>query len=105
MLHISYHFIVPAIFVAIFYRKEWKYSYLLLISTVLVDLDHVFATPMYDPTRCSVGFHPLHTAFPIMLYFVLSFFPRTRLIGIGLLIHMALDSIDCKFTNGVWYLL
>jgi hypothetical protein len=24
------------------------------------------------------------------------------LLGIGLTVHMALDAIDCKITNGVW---
>lgn len=105
MLHISYHFIFPAIVIAIFYRKHWKRSYLIVMSTMLVDLDHLLANPIYDPTRCSIGFHPLHTALPILLYFILSLFPKTRLIGLGLLIHMVLDSIDCKFTNGVWYMM
>ena len=73
------------------------------MSTMLVDLDHLLANPIYDPTRCSIGFHPLHTEIPIFIYLLLSFFPKTRLIGLGLLIHMALDSIDCQFTNGIWF--
>ena len=105
MLHISYHFIFPAILIALFYRKAWKRSYLIIMSTILVDLDHLLANPIYDPTRCSMGFHPLHTELPILIYFVLSLFPKTRLIGLGLLIHMVLDSIDCQFTNGVWFTL
>lgn len=75
------------------------------MSTLLVDLDHLLANPIYDPTRCSMGFHPLHTELPLIIYMVLSFFPKTRLIGLGLLIHMALDSIDCQFTNGIWFTL
>jgi len=73
------------------------------MSSMLVDLDHLLANPIYDPTRCSMGFHPLHSEIPLAIYFVLSFFPKTRLIGLGLLIHMALDSIDCQFTNGIWF--
>ena len=103
MLHISYHFIFPALLVAVFYRKQWKKSYLILMSTMLVDLDHLLANPIYDPTRCSIGFHPLHTEIPIIMYGILSIFPKTRLIGFGLLIHMALDSVDCQFTNGLWF--
>lgn len=75
------------------------------MSTMLVDLDHLLANPLYDPTRCSIGFHPLHTEIPIIAYFILSLFPKTRLVGLGLLIHMALDSIDCQFTNGIWFTL
>ena len=105
MLHISYHFIFPAILIALFYRKQWQRSYLVIMSTMLVDLDHLLANPIYDPTRCSIGFHPLHTELPIIAYLVLSIFPKTRLIGLGLLIHMGLDSIDCKITNGIWFML
>ena len=105
MLHISYHFIFPALFIALFYRKQWQRSYLIVMSTMLVDLDHLLANPIYDPTRCSIGFHPLHTELPIIAYMVLSMFPKTRLMGLGLLIHMALDSVDCKMTNGIWFTL
>ena len=28
---------------------------------------------------------------------------KTRLLGTGLCIHIALDSIDCQVTNGIWY--
>jgi len=24
-------------------------------------------------------------------------------VGLGLMIHMGLDSIDCQLTNGVWF--
>ena len=102
MLHISYHFIVPALLVAVFYRSQWKKTYLILVSTILVDLDHLIADPIYDPTRCSIGFHPLHRMLPIAVYIGMCFIPKTRLIGIGLVIHMALDSLDCQMTNQVW---
>ena len=70
---------------------------------MLIDIDHLLATPIYDPQRCSVGFHPLHTVFPIILYVALTSFKKTRLLGLGLVIHIALDSMDCKVTNGVWF--
>ena len=66
-----------------------------MVSTMLVDLDHLLATPIYDPNRCSIGFHPLHTALPILIYVVLLLPPKTRWIGIGLCIHMVLDTMDC----------
>lgn len=74
-----------------------------MIVTMLVDLDHLLATPIYDPGRCSIGFHPLHTILPICFYILACFFPKTRYIGLGLVIHMILDSIDCQITNGVWF--
>ena len=73
-----------------------------MISTMIVDIDHLIANPIYDATRCSIGFHPLHQPLFITLYLVLCFLPKTRLIGIGLIIHMCLDSIDCQVTNGMW---
>jgi len=67
-----------------------------MIATMAVDIDHIVADPIYDPSRCSIGFHPFHRLGFIVLYFALCFFPKTRL-------HMALDSIDCQVTNGVWF--
>ncbi len=74
-----------------------------MMLTMLVDLDHLLADPIYDPSRCSIGFHLLHGLFPIVCYFSLCFFKSTRYVGLGLCIHMLLDSIDCQMTNGVWF--
>jgi hypothetical protein len=95
MLHISLHLILPLVVVGLFFKKEWKIAYFIMLSTMLVDLDHLLANPIYDPNRCSIGFHPLHQPWFIAFYFILSFYPRTRFIGIGLVIHMVLDAIDC----------
>ncbi len=74
-----------------------------MIATMLVDLDHLLATPIYDASRCSIGFHPLHGLIPIMAYTAICFVPKLRYAGIGLIIHMALDSIDCQVSSGVWF--
>lgn len=112
MIHIALHFIVPLLTALVFYRKRWRYAFMVMICTMLVDLDHLLATPIYDPERCSIGFHPLHTMPVIVLYgllFAMPFFLKktqkadwitsragiVHLIGLGLLIHMALDWIDC----------
>lgn len=95
MLHLALHAIVPGLVAVLFYRKVWRRAWLIMLLTMLVDLDHLLADPIYDPNRCSIGFHPLHTAPVITLYLVLLLFRPTRLIGIGLLIHMALDGLDC----------
>ncbi len=62
-----------------------------MMLTMLVDLDHLLANPIYDPNRCSIGFHPLHSYIAIAGYLVMGIFPKTRVIAYGLLIHMALD--------------
>lgn len=102
LLHLALHFLVPALLTALLFRKNWRLSYLVMIATMLVDIDHVFASPIYDPDRCSIGFHPLHKTWLLPAYCLLCAIPKTRLIGIGLLTHMALDSIDCQVTNGIW---
>ncbi len=66
-----------------------------MLSTMLVDLDHLLADPIYDPGRCGIGFHPLHSYPAIAGYAALSLVPRARLIAVGLLLHMALDALDC----------
>ena len=102
MFHIALHFVVPAILVGLLFPKNWKSAYLIMIATMLVDMDHLVANPIYDPERCSIGFHPLHTVWFIVFYIALCFAPKTKLVGLGLSVHMALDAIDCQVTNGVW---
>ncbi|GAB4344779.1 MAG: hypothetical protein Kow006_01170 [Gammaproteobacteria bacterium] len=77
------------------YRSARLYSFLVLSATILVDLDHLLATPIYDPGRCSIGFHPLHTWFPMLVYLALCVVPKLHLVGVGLVIHMLLDALDC----------
>ena len=62
---------------------------------MLIDLDHLLANPIFDPNRCSINFHPLHSYIAIGFYFLLSIWKRTRVFGIGLLLHILADTIDC----------
>ena len=66
-----------------------------MLATMVIDLDHLLADPLYDPNRCSIGFHPLHTQWAVLVYIVLAVIPSTRIAGFGLLIHIVLDSLDC----------
>jgi len=102
MLHILLHFLLPLVVALLFFAKNWRPVYGLMMMTMLVDLDHLLATPIYDPSRCSIGFHPLHHLPAIWIYAMLTLTPKTRAIGLGLLLHMALDSLDCQVTNGIW---
>jgi len=101
-MHLVLHIIVPAFVAVFFFRKRWLKAFIIMLVTMLVDVDHILADPIYDPQRCSIGFHPLHHLGFIFLYLTLCFVPKARLVGIGLVLHMALDSIDCQVTNGVW---
>ena len=105
MIHLALHFLVPAVLTGLFFRKTWQSAYLIMMATMIVDIDHLIADPIYDPNRCSIGFHPLHEPWFILVYLALCFvpgMPRTRFAGIGLTVHMALDAIDCQVTNGIW---
>ena len=95
MAHLALHFIVPLLVAFLFFRENLKLSYLAMMLTMLVDLDHLLASTIYDANRCSIGFHPLHQYWFIAIYLVMSFFSKTRLIGVGLIIHMSLDALDC----------
>jgi hypothetical protein len=95
MAHLALHFTVPLLVAFLFFRENLKLSYLAMILTMLVDLDHLLASPIYDANRCSIGFHPLHQYWFIGIYLAMSFFSKTRLIGVGLIIHMSLDALDC----------
>tara|TARA_B110000503_G_scaffold135671_1_gene216642 strand:- start:671 stop:985 length:315 start_codon:yes stop_codon:yes gene_type:complete len=102
VFHIAVHLLLPLLIAGIFFRARWQFAAFVMIATMLVDLDHLLATPIYDPGRCSIGFHPLHQLWLILLYGLMSFIPKLRLIGLGLCIHMLLDALDCQSTNGMW---
>lgn len=95
IIHYFLHLVFPAFIALLFFRSKWKKTYLIFLLTMLVDLDHLLATPIYDTGRCSIGFHPLHSAIAIFIYCILLFPKQTRIISIGLLMHMATDGLDC----------
>ena len=111
ILHLILHLIIPAVVALVW--SNWPHSrwggrglqlYGLMLLTMAVDIDHLLADPIYDPNRCSLGFHPLHTFGPILLYFVLCRWPSVRPIGVGLIVHMILDSLDCYRLMDRWYM-
>ncbi|MBZ4192168.1 DUF6122 family protein [Niabella beijingensis] len=98
-IHYFLHLVFPGILAYGCYRKHWVRTYLILLATMLVDLDHLLATPVFDACRCSINFHPLHSYWAIGGYFILLFFPQTRIIALGLLMHMGTDALDCLFNQ------
>ena len=93
-VHYGGHFLVPAFIAKKWYSKKWKKVWWILIATNLVDIDHLLSDPIYDPERLSIGNHLLHSYPAIGFYFSLLFFSKTRLIAIGLLLHMLIDGLD-----------
>ena len=70
-----------------------------MLATMLVDLDHLLASPVFDTSRCSVGFHVLHSWAAIAVYSVMALAPHLRLVAIGLLFHMFTDSFSLVFLD------
>ena len=105
-MHIALHLLIPLL-VAIWFFPANKWTvFAILLLTMLVDLDHLLATPVYDPARCSIGFHPLHGFIPIGCYGLMLLHKKTMLIGLGLMIHMLLDLLDCvAMANLPWPLI
>ena len=95
-IHYGCHFLLPLLVALLFFKSNWKYAYLVMIAGMLIDLDHLLATPMFDPNRCSIGFHPLHSSFAILLYIFLCIPKKSRLVGLGLVIHVISDTADCS---------
>ena len=95
-IHYFLHFGLPMLIALFFFRKEWKKAYLIMLATMLVDLDHLLADPIFKADRCSIGYHPLHSYSVIPVYFLLLFFKKPySIIGLGLVLHMATDFLDC----------
>jgi hypothetical protein len=95
VVHLLLHLLVPAAVAGVFFRQNFYRAWFTMVATVIVDVDHLLADPVYDPGRCSIGYHPLHQFPAIAAYAAMSVWPKLRLLGIGLMIHMALDGVDC----------
>lgn len=95
IVHYGIHVFLPLVVALICFKKHWKLAFLVMLSGMLIDLDHLLANPVFDPNRCSINFHPLHSYYAIGVYLMLSIFKKTRWIGIGLVIHIIADQADC----------
>ncbi|MEN8790388.1 MAG: DUF6122 family protein [Flavobacteriaceae bacterium] len=99
-LHYGIHFLLPVLIGLLFFKQNRTWVIIILLSGILIDLDHLLATPIFDPLRCSIGFHPLHSYLAIVGYVILTAIRKTRIIGLALLIHIIADWVDCLFING-----
>lgn len=107
MLHILLHFIVPLIVAVVFWRVSWSRKYALMLCGLTIDLDHLLADPIYDASRCSIGFHPLHSEAAMVVYAVLfaasvlwgksAYWMNARVVLLGVFLHLVLDTADCVF--------
>ena len=96
-IHYGCHVFIPLAIALIVYKEIWIKAFLIMLSGLWIDVDHLLANPLFDPNRCSINFHPLHTYIAITFYILLLLPKKTRLIGLGLVIHILADTIDCSF--------
>lgn len=102
LVHYGLHFVFPLVIALLWPRRRWTVVYLLLLSTMLIDVDHLLARPIFDPNRCSVGTHLLHSYPMIGLYVVMLFLPYERwgwpwwlrVLAVGLTLHILTDWQD-----------
>ena len=95
ILHVILHFFLPLAVAKTLWREKWIRPFLIMAFTIAVDLDHLLADPIFDPNRCSINIHPLHSWPAIVVYLACLLSPNLRIVASGLLIHMALDGVDC----------
>ena len=94
-IHYGLHFGLPLVIALLFFKKNWLKTYLIMLAAFVIDLDHLLANPIFDSSRCSINFHPLHSYYAIAVYFILLIPKPTRIFAIGLLAHIISDGVDC----------
>ena len=102
LAHYGLHFVAPYFLAALWPERSRLRIYLLLLATMAIDLDHLLVRPIFDPERCSVGFHLLHSWPFVLLYVLLCVLPYKRLgwpwwlqvLGVGLCFHILTDWQD-----------
>ncbi len=100
LLHLLAHLLLPGLVAKLGWRRHWLRAWGVLFAANLIDLDHLLANPVYDPSRCSIGFHPLHSGVAVCIYIIMVVTPGTRLLAVGLLLHLLIDGLDCLAMAG-----
>ncbi|MCE2611652.1 DUF6122 family protein [Flavobacteriaceae bacterium D16] len=95
LIHYGIHFLLPVLIgILAFPQFRWK-AVLILLGGILIDVDHLLANPVFDPDRCSIGFHPLHSYWAIGIYCLLLLPSKTRIWGLAFMLHILADTVDC----------
>lgn len=97
IIHYSGHLVLPFLLARAVFPKHWKRAGWLMVATIAIDLDHLLADPIFDPSRCSLGFHALHTIWAAAAYagMLLIRSWKFRALALGCLLHLAVDGLDC----------
>ena len=96
IIHYLFHLLVPFVFGKLFWKENWWKAGLIMVGTMVIDLGHLLADPIFDPDRCGISFHPLHTHRAGMVYAGLLAVSswKVRAVAIGCLWHLSTDAID-----------
>ncbi|MEF2175361.1 MAG: DUF6122 family protein [Candidatus Absconditabacteria bacterium] len=97
LIHYSLHFIFPFAIAYLLFRDNWVIAGIIMVSTIIIDIDHLLAKPVFEINRCSIGFHPFHTFWALIVYILMLFIPswEIRAIAVGCILHFATDALDC----------
>ena len=95
LLHYGIHFLAPVVVGLLLFKERRTFVIFVLLLGIVIDIDHLLASPIFDSNRCSIGFHPLHSHIAIGIYVVLFSYPKTRIFGLALLLHILADTVDC----------
>ena len=97
ILHYGGHWFAPLLFARLTQGQRWLRFGAVMLAANLIDLDHLLTDPMFDPNRCSIGFHALHGWIAAAAYLAMLAVRRwwTRAFGLGGLWHLAVDYGDC----------
>lgn len=103
ILHYGGHFLAPFLIAWALSRGEWMRFGAIMVAANLIDIDHLWAVPIFDPGRCSIGFHTFHGWEAALVYLALLIIPRwwARTFGAGALWHLFVDAGDCLAMNGL----
>ena len=78
-------------------KQSFLYLCLSIFGSNIIDIDHLLANPIYDPARCSINFHPLHSWYMMPLWAIGLFVKNkfVRYFCLSVLLHLLLDWFDC----------
>ncbi|KKQ03096.1 MAG: hypothetical protein US18_C0017G0020 [Parcubacteria group bacterium GW2011_GWB1_36_5] len=96
--HIASNLVV---FLTLIHVQNLNQNYLdlcLIIGSNLVDLDHLFSSPIYHPKRNPFKTHFLHKQWKVIsfLSILMLFYRPLIFLGIGLILHFFLDYLYIK---------
>lgn len=102
-LHYGAHWLAPFLIARLLWAEYWLRAGLVMLAANMIDLDHLLADPIFDPKRCSIGFHPLHDWIAALVYVGMLLVPRwwVRAFGLGALWHLAVDWGDCMMQGWI----